>query len=222
MQAPLTRAPQLPNRAALRAVIAEDLRAHGVDRYRRYYRFTHRTIYFQVLLRHAEYWDGCGRLCAVLIAPLFRLRAVRLGELLGFTVPMHVTGPGFSIAHAGTVTISHLASVGRNCRIHTDVCIGEVEEAAPVIGDNVWIGPGAKIFGPVTVGDGAVIGANAVVLEDVPAGATVGGIPARVVSCRDSAHLMAVVTSTNAFPNANYAVVPTRRLSGSVCAPSLC
>jgi len=217
MQAPHTREPQLRTRADLRAVIAGDLRAQGVDRYRCYYRFTHRIIHFHVLLRHAEYWDGCGRLCALLLAPLFRLRAVRLGELLGFTVPMHVTGPGFSIAHAGTVVISHLASVGSNCRIHTDVCIGEAEESAPVIGDDVWIGPGAKIFGPVTVGDGAVIGANAVVLDDVPPGVTVAGAPARIVSSRDSSRLMEVVTP------AGYGIALTRQLSGSsACALSPC
>lgn len=187
--------PRLRSRADLYVAINEDLRAHGVDRYRWYYRFTHRVLYFHVLLRRAEYWDGCGRMCAVFVAPLVRLRSVRLGELLGFTVPMHVVAPGFSIAHPGTVVISHLASVGRDCRVHTDVCIGEVGQRAPVIGDHVWIGPGAKIFGPITVGDRAVIGANAVVLEDVPADVTVAGVPARVVSQRDSSRLLPVVTS---------------------------
>ena len=51
----------------------------------------------------------------------------------------------------------------------------------PIVGGHVDIGPGAKILGPVTIGDHATIGANAVVLSDVPAGAVVGGIPARVL-----------------------------------------
>lgn len=188
--APPGREPQLRTRPQLRAAIAEDLRAHGMDRYRWHHRITHRVVYFQVLLRRAEYWDSCDRPHALLLAPLSRLRAMRLGELLGFTVPLHVTAPGLSIAHAGTVTLSGRAAVGRRCRIHTDVCIGELNGVAPVIGDDVWIGPGAKLFGAITVGDGAAIGANAVVQSDVPPGVTVAGVPARVVSDRGSGPLL--------------------------------
>ena len=195
-----SRETSLQTRAELRAVIAEDLREYGLDRYRWFYRITHRTIHFQWLLRHSEYWDGRDGPIASLVAPVMRLRAVRLGELLGFTVPMHVAGPGLSIAHPGTVVISDLASVGRNCRIHSDVCIGEVLESAPVIGDDVWIGPGAKIFGPVTVGDRAVIGANAVVAQDVPPGVTVAGSPARIIAHRDSTRLRGEVTPAQTRP----------------------
>jgi serine O-acetyltransferase len=181
--------PRIQTREALREVIAEDLRAQGLGRYRWHYRFTNRVVRFQVLLRRAEYWDSSGSVLAVVLAPLSRLRVIRLGEVLGFTVPLHVTAPGFSIAHPGTVVISTLATVGRRCRLHSDVCIGELKGVAPVIGDNVWIGPGAKIFGRVTVGDGVAIGANAVVTSDVPPGVTVAGIPARIVSENGSAEL---------------------------------
>lgn len=166
-----------------------------MGRYRWHHRFTHRVVYFQILLRRSEYWDACGSPVALVMAPLYRLRGLRLGELLGFTVPLHTTAPGLSIAHPGTVVISGRATVGRRCRIHTDVCIGELREAAPVIGDDVWIGPGAKLFGGITVGHGAVIGANAVVSTDVPPGVTVAGIPARVVSAKGSSSLHTEVAS---------------------------
>ncbi|MGZ3442120.1 MAG: serine O-acetyltransferase, partial [Polyangia bacterium] len=55
----------------------------------------------------------------------------------------------------------------------------------PRIGNDVYIGAGAKILGPVTIGDGAIIGANAVVLSDVPAGATAVGVPARIIKKKD-------------------------------------
>lgn len=200
LHAPEIREPRLRTRHDLRATIDEDLRAHGIDRYRWHHRFTHRIVHFQVLLRRAEYWDGSGRAAALFLAPLIRLRGVRLGHTLGFTMPMHVAGPGLSIAHPGTVVVSHLASIGRRCRLHTDVCIGEADGAAPVIGDDVWIGPGAKIFGAIRVGDGAAIGANAVVLEDVPPGVTVAGVPARIVSTRSASRLQGLVTSAVPLP----------------------
>lgn len=188
-------APQIRTRGELRAAIAEDLRGHGIDRYRWHHRFTHRIVYFQIMLRRSEYWDANGSPGALVMAPLYRLRGLRLGELLGFTVPLHTTAPGLSIAHPGTVVISGRATVGRRCRIHTDVCIGELRDAAPDIGDDVWIGPGAKLFGGITVGHGAVIGANAVVLTDVPPGVTVAGVPARVVSATGSSSLHTEVAS---------------------------
>ena len=96
-------------------------------------------------------------------------------------------GPGLMITH-GNIVIDGRVRIGRNCQINPWVTIGlsnskklgfSVE--GPKIGDFVRIGTGAKLIGPVTVGDGARIGANAVVLYDVPAGATVVGVPARPV-----------------------------------------
>lgn len=59
------------------------------------------------------------------------------------------------------------------------------------IGNNVYISPGAKIIGEVTIGDNAVIGANAVVVKDVPPSCTVGGVPAKIISENDSSkHLI--------------------------------
>jgi serine O-acetyltransferase len=56
-----------------------------------------------------------------------------------------------------------------------------------VLGDDVYLGAGAKVLGPITLGDGVLVGANAVVIEDVPSGCTVAGVPARVVNKRDRA-----------------------------------
>jgi serine O-acetyltransferase len=93
-------------------------------------------------------------------------------------------GGGLYIAHpVGTVImVSHM---GENCSIVANVTIGlRNEHKFPTIGDNVFIGAGARVLGDIRIGDGAKIGANAVVIHDVPAGATVVGIPARVVNDR--------------------------------------
>ena len=91
-------------------------------------------------------------------------------------------GPGLFISH-GQGTILSAESIGANCQVHQGVTVGwdYRGERRPIIGDDVFIGAGAKILGPVTIGDKALIGANAVVVCDVPAGATAVGIPARVI-----------------------------------------
>jgi serine O-acetyltransferase len=96
-------------------------------------------------------------------------------------------GPGLMITH-GNVVIDGRTRIGRHCQINPWVTIGLSNSRrygfsadGPTIGDEVHIGTGAKILGPVTVGDHARIGANAVVVDDVPANSTVVGAPARVV-----------------------------------------
>jgi serine O-acetyltransferase len=96
-------------------------------------------------------------------------------------------GDGTVCEHRGIGVVVHPGAViGRRCRILPHVVVGgrggDGRTGAPQIGDDVLIGTGAKILGPVTIGDGARVGANAVVIEDVPAGATAVGIPASVLA----------------------------------------
>lgn len=145
---------------------------------------------FQRALRRYEYHLNCGH----------RLRCIgawaawrRHSRRLGFTIPPNTFGPGLSIAHYGTIVVNSGARIGSNCRLHVGVNIGTAagaNNAAPTVGENVYIGPGAKLFGLITVGKGAVIGANAVVNRDVPAGVTVGGVPARIISENSSNGLL--------------------------------
>lgn len=76
------------------------------------------------------------------------------------------------------------AVIGSYCLIGPHVVIGgrSGHKSVPVIGNRVFVGAGAKVLGPITVGDGAVIGANAVVIDDVPPRTVVAGIPARVIA----------------------------------------
>jgi serine O-acetyltransferase len=109
----------------------------------------------------------------------------RLATRLGFTIPKNVCGPGLHIVHYGTIVISTEAKIGENLRIHPSTSIGEYN-GAPQIGSNVYIGPGAKLFGNITIGNNVAIGANSVVNKDVPDSVTVGGIPAKIISKKSS------------------------------------
>lgn len=87
-------------------------------------------------------------------------------------------GGGLFLQH-GFATVVAAKRVGKNCWINQQVTVGYKDNGCPVIGDDVMITCGAKVLGNITVGDGAVIGANAVVIRDVEPGAVMGGIPAK-------------------------------------------
>ena len=84
--------------------------------------------------------------------------------------------------HLNGIVISHYAKIGKNCTILQQVTIAQDENnKAATIGDNVFIGVGAKIIGDVKIGDNVKIGANAVVVKDIPANSTAVGVPARII-----------------------------------------
>ncbi len=90
-------------------------------------------------------------------------------------------GPGLFFLH-GFSTIVSAKSIGNNCWINQQVTIGyTTPDGAPVIGDNVRIYAGAKVLGDITVGNNVIIGANAVVVKDVPENCTVVGVPAYII-----------------------------------------
>ena len=93
-------------------------------------------------------------------------------------------GPGFVLIHSQGVVINGAVRGGSNIYIEHQVTIGAERNQNPTLGSNIFIGAGAKIVGAVCIGDGARIGANAVVVQDVPAHSSVVGIPARVVRTR--------------------------------------
>jgi len=142
---------------------------------------------YQILLRKVEYYKNTkGGFFHKLMLKVYNYRKYRLGIQLGFDIPSNVFGAGLRINHFGNIVINCSASIGMWCDIHQGVNIGENignadENKVPEIGNNVWIGPGAKLFGGIRIGDNVIVAANAVVNKDVPCNSTVGGIPARVL-----------------------------------------
>lgn len=102
----------------------------------------------------------------------------------GVSIPAETEiGPGLLILHFGGIVINSRVAMGRECTLHHGVTIGNRHPGgpSPQLGDRVLIGAGAKILGGVRVGDDVEIGANAVVLTDLPDGAVAVGVPARIV-----------------------------------------
>ena len=85
------------------------------------------------------------------------------------------------LIHGYNVVINPLVRIGKNCTILHEVTIGAIKDGVPRLGDNIYIGCGAKILGGVQIGNNAKIGACAVVLSDVPENATAVGFPARII-----------------------------------------
>jgi serine O-acetyltransferase len=149
-------------------------------------RITHDIWHFQKALRRLEYIKNtASNVFLKTYAVYLQLKVRKLGRKLGVSIPANVFGPGLSIAHAGTIVVNHNCRIGANCRIHVCVNIGASASdgtKAPIIGDNCYIAPGAKIYGDISIGKNVAIGANAVVNKSFGNNLTLGGIPAKIIS----------------------------------------
>lgn len=147
------------------------------------YSFWMRTCAF---LEQSNIW--CRSIFVVIARNFFLLRYM---YKYGIAIPYSIKiGSGFVIGHFGGIVVSHKAVIGKNCTITQGVTIGKAtrgkNKGYPTIGDNVYIGPGAKVIGNVRVGDNVAIGANCVVTRDAPDNAVVVGVPGEVISYEGS------------------------------------
>jgi serine O-acetyltransferase len=168
--------------------------------------FTNDIWQFERLLREVEYYLNCKKSFIWKPYTIFlKIQFFSKAKSLGFTIPPNVFGPGLSIAHRGTIVINENCRIGKNCRLHTCVNIGTeagFSDRAPKIGDNVYIGPGSKIFGSIEISSNIAIGANSVVNKSfLEQGITIAGIPAKKISEKGSKDLLIKATEQldNAF-----------------------
>ena len=120
---------------------------------------------------------------ALVLRRLARVRYEVLSVLTGCDVGINARfGSNLRLPHPVGVVIHERAVIGDDCMLMQQVTIGMLaDHRVPTIGSRVYVGTGAKVLGGIQIGDDARIGANAVVLIDVPAGATAVGIPARIL-----------------------------------------
>jgi serine O-acetyltransferase len=133
-------------------------------------------------IRHYQKWQRKKGILRFYFCKLSVLQHRFWSIVTGADIPLNCKiGGGFLLIHPNGVVIHPDADIGPNCLFLQQVTV----VAGVKIGGHVDIGAGAKVIRPVTIGDHAKIGANAVVLCDIPAGATVVGVPARVVNLAD-------------------------------------
>jgi serine O-acetyltransferase len=156
--------------------IRSDLRAYGGD-------WSAQGFWVMLVYRFGRWRYGVKpailrKLFSFLYKLLFKLMQI----MTGIELPCEAdVGRNFVIDHFGGIIVSGYAKFGDNCRIRNGVTVGlrrVGEKFAPIIGNNVDIGAGAKVLGPIRIGDNSVIGANAVVLDDVPENSIAVGVPA--------------------------------------------
>lgn len=140
---------------------------------------------FTIILRYYEYYANCykSKLDRLKLSFFSKLHHY-FGIYLGFEIPINTFEYGLKLNHRGTIVVHPDARIGPFCDIHVGVNIGQnlSAEEVPRIGENVWIGPGVKIFGKIEIADGIMIGANSVVNKSFQeSDITIAGVPAKKV-----------------------------------------
>lgn len=158
--------------------IRSDFRSHGGD-------WSAQGFWVLVIYRFGRWRYGIGqKWLRKLFSLIYRILYKFTQILTGIEFPCEVEiGKNFVIDHFGGIVISGYAAFGDDCRIRNGVVVGlsrADDPCAPRFGNNVDIGAGAKVLGRITVGDNVRIGANAVVLCDVPSNSIAVGVPAVV------------------------------------------
>lgn len=172
----------------MKTFISADLRNMGVQR-TFFSVLREPSATYVVTLRFYEYCLNTNK--PSLLTVIVKFLHKHLSIKLGFSLGPNIFDSGLAIVHYGLLIVDPTTKVGKNCRIHMGVHIGgtaqfvdpsEQEKFSPRIGDNVYLGPGAKIYGPVTIGDNCTIGANSVVTKSfTEPGLTIAGVPAKPI-----------------------------------------
>ncbi|PQJ73088.1 serine O-acetyltransferase [Polaribacter butkevichii] len=179
----------LKNKANLKYFLNQDAKANDIVTLSGYERFL--TIFtpnllwlFIKYLRHYEYYLNANKkdILSRIKRKYYLVKYKKLSYKLGFSIPPNVFGPGVRIPHYGTIVIHPFVKIGANCVIQTGVNIGVNNGGVPTLGDNVYIGPGVKLFGNIIIGNDVAIGANTVVTKSFSqSNITIVGVPAKII-----------------------------------------
>lgn len=170
----------------LKEYLDADKKSLKIDSHVKFMSLRYRIWKYEVLMRKLEYMTNTKKLYKYNV--IYWLRKIRFQQLsikYGYELHLNTIGKGLCLAHIGPIIINGATKIGDNCRIHVGVNIGTsagLDDASPIIGNNVYIGPGAKIFGKIIIADGIVIGANSVVNKSfLEKEISIAGVPAKKI-----------------------------------------
>lgn len=182
----------IQNKHDYKEYVREDETAMGYHKYGYIRKHRNPIWVFERVLRKHEYYNNCSK--NVLLRAYYKRKHNRLGIKYGFSIPINIFGKGLNIAHIGPIVVNNGAKVGDYCRIHDCTCIGTEagkRDEAPIIGNGVFIAPGAKLFGRIQIADNIAVGANAVVNKSfLEPNISIGGVPAKKISDKGSKGLL--------------------------------
>lgn len=137
-------------------------------------------------MRYCEYHMNNKGLWHKLMTKWWLSRLRKVARITGFQIHPGTCGPGLTIWHWGPIIVNPAARLGTNCTLNPMAIIGHKipGEGAPQIGDNVFIGGGAKIIGNISIGNNVTVAPNAVVVKDIQDNCVVGGVPTRILKSR--------------------------------------
>lgn len=145
----------------------------------------HTTVHFRVATE--LYRIGSKYLLLRPFVAIYAVFYLKTSQIMtGISLPVGLSvGRGLMISHPGSIIVHPLAKLGSNINLGPGIVIGygvvNGVGGYPVLGDDIFIGPGAKIFGPIHIGDNVQVGANAVIIRDVEANCKAVGVPAKVI-----------------------------------------
>ncbi len=142
-----------------------------------------RIMKFQKLYRKLEYYTNCHK--NNLITKYLQHKYDKLSIKYGFHIPINTIEEGLCIIHTGPIYINNNVKIGKNLRIHPMTTIGKTigtDHSSPILGNNIWIGPGARLYGNITIGNNTVIGANSTVGKSFKGNCTIAGSPAKTIN----------------------------------------
>lgn len=142
---------------------------------------------YEISLRYLEYYTNCHLFLGGVFRIIWKCINHHYGIKLGFDIPVNTCERGLNIHHWGCIVIHPNARIGKNCNIQQCVNIGQnyTPKNVPTIGNDVYLGPGAKLFGDIRIADGCAVGAGSIVTKsfDTPNRVIVGN-PARDIGER--------------------------------------
>lgn len=171
----------------LKRYLDSDKRALSIKHKRPHF-FSDEVWKFERVLRRREYHYNVmenGGIHHKILYKFYTLLYHHMSIKLGYYLPMNVCDEGLHINHFGLLIINDHAKIGKNFNVHQGVNIGVNVNPleAPTIGDNVFVGPGAKIYGNVTIADNIAVAAGSVVTKSFTTpNVTIGGVPAKVIN----------------------------------------